>query len=155
MRLFLLRHGKAVARDEWDEDDSLRPLSKGGVVHAERVLSALAPFITAQEIFTSPWTRARQTAEVASSIWKLPLQEVDWLAGGAADAAERTRHLNKDADIVLVGHEPDLSLLAKHLCGAAMGLKKCGLAILEGRPAPEGMELMALLPPKMILSWSE
>lgn len=151
MRLFLLRHGKAVKPEEWKGGDDERPLTGGGVDHATRVLAALKPFITASEILTSPWLRARQTAEIASSAWQLPLRQVPWLAGEAASDAERAGHLPSRSDLVLVGHEPDLSRLVQHLCGATVTMKKCSLAMLEGRPEANAMNLICLLPPKVVL----
>ncbi len=65
----------------------------------------------------------------------------------AAVAAE----LPKRSDVVLVGHEPDLGTLIRLLCGARVGLKKCGLAVLEGDPEEDGMALLALLPPRFIM----
>jgi phosphohistidine phosphatase SixA len=154
MRLYLLRHGKAVDRDDWGDDDALRPLTKSGRDQATNVLAEVKPLVTAHEILTSPWTRARQTAELASTMWKLPLREVAWLAGEAASAAERRERISTLHDVVWVGHEPDFSALVQHLTGGQIVLKKCGLAILEGDPR-QTMQLTLLLSPKVVLGIAE
>ena len=154
MRLYLLRHGKAVDREDWTHHDAQRPLTKVGREQTTATLTALTPFITAHEILTSPWTRARQTAELASAIWHLPLKEAAWLAGETATAAERRERISAHHDVVWVGHEPDFSALVQHLTGGQIILKKCGLAILEGDPR-QTMQLTLLLSPKVVLGLAE
>ena len=39
--IFLIRHGKAGSRREWDGDDSLRPLSRPGVAQAQGLVPLL------------------------------------------------------------------------------------------------------------------
>ncbi|MBA3709066.1 MAG: histidine phosphatase family protein [Planctomycetes bacterium] len=156
MRLILLRHGKALERSEWDGADADRPLTKDGADQITRVCKALRDLIRADALWSSPWARARSTAELASSVWKLPLREVEWLAGEAMAADERIALLPTDADVVLVGHEPDLGLLAGALLGGtALQLKKAGVAILDGKPAPGEMRLIGLLTPKIVLELAQ
>jgi phosphohistidine phosphatase len=147
MRLILLRHGKSVEKTDWHDRDEDRPLTKDGVEHATQVLKLTAPFVHAVEIWTSPWLRARQTAELASGIWKMA-----WLAAEAQTPAERASRLRADTDVALVGHEPDLNELAQILCGGHIELKKCGMAFLEGEPKAGGMTLSALFVPKTLLT---
>src|SRR3954469_13698461 len=108
MLLTLLRHGKAVDKDKWNQDDTERPLTKDGIEQAARAFKAVRRWVEAEEVWTSPWTRARQTAELAADAWKLPRREVPWLAGDAMAREQQLRLLPKDIDVVLVGHEPDL-----------------------------------------------
>jgi phosphohistidine phosphatase len=152
MHLWLLRHGKAEDRDRWSDDDALRPLTKAGISHARRVLGLLDAWVVASEIWTSPFLRARQTAEIAAAEWKLPLREQAWLAAEVVDAATVAAHLDPERDLILVGHEPDLGRLAGWLTGGnPIPLKKAGLCHLAGEPVAGGMELQALLAPKLIL----
>ncbi len=151
MRLFLLRHGLAVDRGEWHGEDADRPLTKGGAHQATTTLKLVRPLIKAMEIWTSPWVRARATAELASAIWKLPLREAPWLAGEAATAKQVLDHLRDAPDVVLIGHEPDLGVLAGLLIGCkSLPLAKAGMAVLKGQPEPAGMELKLLLSPKAV-----
>jgi phosphohistidine phosphatase len=152
MRLTILRHGEAIDRDAWQGEDSERPLTEDGVKRLRKVLKASKRVIKAHEIWTSPWKRARETAEMASTFWKLPLREAAWLAGGAAIAKERAEHLRDDYDVILVGHEPDLGELIGYLCGGpAVALRKAGIAVLKGEPRAGGMALSTLLGPKALL----
>jgi len=151
MRLTILRHAVAVARTEWDGDDADRPLTKDGIARATRLLMQTRGLHRADEIWTSPWRRARATAELAAQLWKLPLTEVPWLAGGAATARERSTHLRSALDVVLVGHEPDLGELIGYLTGnTRIGLAKAGLAVLKGAPVAGKMDLHVLLTPKTV-----
>lgn len=156
MRLILLRHADAIDREAWHGEDADRPLTRDGAKRLKGVLKALRPLVDADEILTSPWLRARATAELAASVWNLPLREADWLAGGAADAAEGIAELRALGEPVLVGHEPDLGELIGALIGAkAVPLKKAGVAVLEGEAAPGGMRIVAVLSPKVVEALTE
>jgi phosphohistidine phosphatase len=156
MRLILVRHGKAVDRDAWHHHDSDRPLTEQGIDHASRVFKLVKPYVKAHEVWTSPYARARQTAEIASGIWKVPLREVDWLAPEAMPATGRIAELPRDVDVALVGHEPDLGLFAGALlAGNPVPLKKAGIAVLEGEPAAAGMQLRLVLTPKLVLGLAD
>jgi phosphohistidine phosphatase SixA len=152
MQLTLVRHGKAVDREDWHGEDDRRPLTREGIEQALRIFELVEPWISADEVWTSPWLRARHTAELACSAWQLPLREMPWLAGEALGAGERVRHLPRRTDVVLVGHEPDLGALAGLVTGGnPLPLKKAGMVILEGDPEPAGMTVLALLSPKVVL----
>ena len=152
MRLILLRHGKAEPRDGWPGEDADRPLTRDGERRAQRVLKAVGPLIGTGEIWTSPFLRARATAEIASALWGQPLREQPWLAAEAAPAAAWLPNLAGRGDLVLVGHEPDLSACAALLVGgAALDLKKGGLVVMEGEPRPAGMALHLFLTPRAVL----
>jgi len=151
MRLILLRHAVAADRVDWHGTDEERPLTRVGAKRLKRVLKATRPLAMAEEILTSPWLRARATAEIASEIWGLPLREAAWLAGGAANPREALEHIRLLGDAVLVGHEPDLGELAGFLIGVgALTLKKSGIAILRGDPGEGTMRLEALLSPTTV-----
>lgn len=156
MRVTIVRHGKAVDRAKWHLEDADRPLTKEGAAQAMRAFRTLRGWVAADEVWTSPWTRARQTAELAAECWRLPLREVDWLAGEAMSADRRIRLLPHDIDVALVGHEPDLGMLIGALAGGRpVPLKKGGVALLEGEPAPAGMQLRLLLTPKLVLGLAD
>lgn len=153
MILTLIRHGKAVEREAWHGDDADRPLTREGHAQMRAALRALTDVVKAEEIWTSPWKRARQTAELAAELWDLPLAECDWLAGEATEIPDWGRSLRGSSEVVLVGHEPDLGrFLGLMLGGRPMPLKKGGIAILEGMPRPGQMELRLLLGPKQAIA---
>jgi len=60
--LVLLRHAKALKRDEWDGDDSDRPLDNLGQLQAKRLLPQFYPY-SISEIHSSDAYRCMQTVE--------------------------------------------------------------------------------------------
>ena len=153
MILTILRHGKAVEREAWHGDDRDRPLSREGLVQTRAALRALHGAIDAEEVWTSPWRRARQTADAVAEIWDLPLTECPWLAGESTEIPDWSRNLRGAGEVVLVGHEPDLGrFIGLMLGGRPMPLKKAGIAVLEGLPRPGQMELRLLLGPKQAIA---
>jgi phosphohistidine phosphatase len=156
MRITLIRHGKSVDSEDWHGEDAARPLTREGAQQVRRCLKALRPVIDGDEIWTSPWLRARQTAEQAAELWERPLAERPWLAGDAAEPQEWLAELRGAGDVVLVGHEPDLGKFIGFLVGGRpMPLKKGGVAVLEGLPRAGGMDLRLFLSPKLLLELIE
>ena len=60
--LVVVRHGSAGDRDEWDDDDRLRPLDKKGRKQAARLVDVLAGS-RIERIVSSPYLRCVQTVE--------------------------------------------------------------------------------------------
>ena len=121
MQLYLLRHADA---DTVAPSDDERFLSEKGMVQAQRVARFCeAHEITPTVVFTSPLRRAHQTAAVVAEKLHAELRTVRWLACGAKAAAtmQQVYEYRDTAEIMLVGHEPDLSLLAAYLIGAPAG----------------------------------
>ncbi len=166
--LLLLRHGIAEERIPGG-DDAARALTARGRERSRAVLARMAGLgFRADRLLSSPLRRARQTAELAVRAGlaeALELAEAlapaadpldglsHWLAALAPPEGERPR-------LLLVGHEPDLSLLACRLIGAPAGaieLRKAGLAVLRLAPGPrrtlEGCgQLQLLLSPRLLLT---
>jgi phosphohistidine phosphatase len=142
MNLFLLRHGVAVERDEFDyAGDDARPLTPKGKKQLRHVAAAMRALkLDFDEILSSPLVRARQTAEIIAAELKLQKRLViaDELkpGGDAKKLVQKITGLKKvPANVLLVGHEPDfselISLLATGNHGGGFALKKGGLAKLE------------------------
>lgn len=115
MELYLMRHGEAVSRHEWDRDDSARPLSEQG----KKDLEAALPFIkksgfTVEIAITSPYIRAKQTAEmICSSLGKTPLKDPRLASGASiADYKQVINDHKKAMSILIIGHMPDLAHFA-------------------------------------------
>jgi phosphohistidine phosphatase len=96
----------------------------------------------AERMASSPLTRARETADLAMAAGLAPSMDVEDCLAPGADPLPLLRGWRTAESagggtagrLVLVGHEPDLSLLACHLIGATPGairLKKAGLALLR------------------------
>jgi phosphohistidine phosphatase len=142
MRLSLLRHGIAVERGSPDyENDSERPLTAKGERRMRRIAEGMLALGLAYDlILSSPYLRARQTAELVAQVLKTPdgIQLSDTLTpeGNPRQLIEALRTDDREQqDILLVGHEPYLSrLISTLLTGGPnlpMVMKKAGLCTLD------------------------
>ncbi len=171
LQLLLLRHGIAEERRP-GRSDRARVLTDRGRQRTRAVLErALALGLAADRLLSSPLTRARQTAEIARSVglapvlelseslepghdpWPLLLSALALLAATPPPAGEPEPARRR---LLLVGHEPDLGLLAASLLGATPGatpLRKAGLALLDlpADPTPGSATLQLLLNPRSLI----
>lgn len=73
MELIIMRHGLAEDREEFNRknsEDSLRPLTLKGRKKTQKVAMKLRDLIDEVDVIvSSPFTRARQTAEIVSQIF--------------------------------------------------------------------------------------
>jgi phosphohistidine phosphatase len=125
--LYLLRHGDA---EHESSDDASRRLTEKGERQARAAGAALAALgENLDACLTSPKVRALDTARLAcESLPGLEPEVAPELAGGDFDALALAAGRG---DVLLVGHEPDFSNEVARLTGAAVKLRKGGLAILE------------------------
>ncbi len=112
-------------------------------------------------ILTSPYLRARQTADIVQDVVApgVKIKQLSVLVP-EGDPAKMTKKLVEKVaatgskTLLCVGHAPSLDLLAAYLlgCGAAVvRLKKAGLASLEGPSLSRGgLSLYAALPPSIL-----
>jgi phosphohistidine phosphatase len=162
--LLLLRHGIAQERCP-DRADAERVLTGRGRSRTRAVLDRLVERgLRVDRLISSPLLRALQTAEIAVEAGLAEAVETAAeLAPGGDPLASLAGWLQPDRGepmpqrLLLVGHEPDLSLLATRLLGApagALGLRKAGLAQLALPPGAPwgGAVLELLLRPSMLLS---
>jgi phosphohistidine phosphatase len=134
MRLYFLRHAIAMEREQWDGPDSERPLTDEGRAQFETCVRGLATLdLTFDAIYTSPYTRAEDTARIVAAA--LAKECVVWpeLASGCdlERLAPRLAAMDEARAVMLVGHEPDFSGMIGRLIGgpgasAAVALKKGG-----------------------------
>jgi phosphohistidine phosphatase len=138
MRLYVLRHGPAVAAQEWEGSEDARPLTEEGQGEtraAARGLALLRPDI--EVIYTSPFARAFATAQIAGEALAVEVVPAAALAPGAR--LEQLRALLQERaeapGVMVVGHEPDLSTLVGELIAAPqparLALKKGGCACVD------------------------
>lgn len=134
--LWLLRHADAAD----GEPDDARPLTEKGTRQAQAAGRALAQLgVKLDACLASPKLRALQTAELACDPLGVQVTTEPQLAGGPFEAEELTAGLS---DVMLVGHDPSMSLALHDLTGAHSRMSKGGLAgINKG-------ELIVLLRPK-------
>jgi len=163
MMLSLLRHGIAVERgNSGDEDDAERSLTAKGERRMRRSAEGmLALGLTYDLILSSPYLRARQTAEIVAQILKTPegVHLSDTLAP-AGSPRQLLVALHTDyrewQEVLLVGHEPYLSRLISTLLTGGPNLsvvmKKGGLCTLEVETLRFGRcaSLLSLLSPSQL-----
>jgi phosphohistidine phosphatase len=122
--LYLVRHAIAEDRGSAWSKDALRPLTEQG---RRRFVAAAAGLARLEgipaRILTSPYERARQTAELLAAAGRsgtvvdlLPLLEP---GHPPSTVLARVRKEARGEPVALVGHEPDLGLLAAALLGTA------------------------------------
>ena len=161
MHLYVVRH--AIAEDARPgQDDAERRLTGEGERKFRKVVSGFRELdVSFARVLTSPWLRARRTAELLSPVSDSDPIETDLLAKTPSDEllallAEMTGPPEQAGLTAVVGHEPWLGELIAWLVfgdrklGDSITLKKGSIAWLVGSAVPGGMELRALLPPKML-----
>jgi phosphohistidine phosphatase len=133
--LWLLRHADAAD----GSPDEARPLTEKGVRQAQAAGLALARLgVTLDLCLASPKLRAMQTAELACEAIGAPVQTAPELAGGPFDAEALAAGLGA---VMLVGHDPSISLSLHDLTGVHTRMSKGGLAGIQRG------ELLVLLRP--------
>lgn len=152
MTLYVLRH--AIAEDPRPgQPDSSRQLTETGRNRCRRVLAhAKRVKVEPSYVLTSPYDRAAQTAEIAREElgFDRELITTDALIPfvGVQDLWNVIRDYAVGGDVMIVGHNPQLSMLVMWLLGAradALWLKKSGLVALDiGSAGPH---------PRAELSW--
>lgn len=161
MHILLFRHGIALDAVEASAagiGEHERPLTPQGIRRTAEAVQGLRVLLESVELIAhSPLTRARQTADLLAGIYPAARRaETRTLRPGvtpetlAQFVAQRARRGSSDA-VILVGHEPGLSLWAGWaLTGKAQalfGLKKAGACLIEfeGAPQPRAGKLLWLM----------
>lgn len=114
MRLYLIQHGDAVAKDV----DSDRPLSQKGWGDIERLAAYVSKVgLRATRIIHSGKTRASQTAELLAPAFSVQGEAIVQVGLNPQDApAQVMEALNAHPEnTVIVGHMPSLGRLAAAL----------------------------------------
>ncbi|MGP1450056.1 MAG: SixA phosphatase family protein [Wolinella sp.] len=153
--VILIRHAKTIERDEWEENDSLRPLNDKGRKQARKLARFLENrYSSIDAIYSSSATRARDTARaIIKRFRKLELEtssKIDPDSGGAnyATLIEEADN-NGFKNIVIVGHEMDLSEAISMLCSnGEIRLHLSKASMVELRPNKDGVwQIEAIIPP--------
>ena len=164
-KIVILRHGIAAEPGTPGyEEDSQRPLTREGVTEMRRIAKAMKVLgLEFDLILSSPYVRARQTAEIVAE--GLGLQKKPQFSAGLRCGADprallqelKQKHSEKEC-VLLVGHEPFLSefisLLISGNKNCSIDLKKgglCLLAISSFEPG-ESAVLKWLFNPKQLLA---
>jgi phosphohistidine phosphatase len=141
MRLYVVRHAKALDRDPGRfPDDRLRPLTREGLKAFRALARRIGGATEAPElVLSSSWTRAWDTAIALEDEagWPAPERctalESDE-SGAVAALAREIAARAKVESLALVGHEPVLSALVAWLLGSdhpIIRMRKGAVAALE------------------------
>jgi len=84
--VLLIRHALAGNRNDWDDDDHLRPLSSKGQRQAAALVRRLKPWMP-ERLLSSPYIRCVQTVEPFAESLGRKVEEVGELGEGAGAAA--------------------------------------------------------------------
>ncbi len=132
IRLIVVRHGD-TEQETGIPDDSRRITKKG-----KKQLKRTANFIdkmnySVENIISSPLIRSRESAEVIVDELELELKiDMDDSLKPDADVASTVAFIKKLKDnTIIVGHNPNLSLLLNKIAGFNGELKKAGIAVLQ------------------------
>ena len=165
MDIFILRHGIAVERGtKGFENDSERPLTPKGKRQLYKSAGAMRKMkLRFDLILSSPYERARRTAEIVADELKLRKRlKFSDLLKYESDPLDLIAQLAKlkpaPKELLFVGHEPYLSRLISRLVSGdesmAMDLKKGGLCKLEAEKlhVRKRAQLAWLLTPRQMKS---
>jgi len=159
--LVLVRHAQAGDPERFRQmtgrPDRERPLTGEGRKRNEAAAAGLSRLLgQLDHLFSSPYTRAWQTAQGISEVFGRPPEaaeslEPPWRPGPLSEWLEA--RVARGETAILVGHEPDLSTLIAHwLCGgksrAPVPMEKgaaCALRV-SGNIVPGEVELVWKLP---------
>ncbi|HEY2954375.1 MAG TPA: phosphohistidine phosphatase SixA [Candidatus Eisenbacteria bacterium] len=134
MKIILFRHGPAGERDSsrWP-DDGERPLTSRGEQRTRLAALGLRRIErNVDRILTSPFKRAERTAKILGQVLEMDgIEALDALVPGGSQAkiVEAVTAHPRARTVILVGHEPDLGMLAGHLLFKSQSpipLKKAG-----------------------------
>lgn len=153
MRLYLMRHGIAIDREDpncpREEDRYLTPDGVKKTRDAAKGLAALG--IEPAVYLTSPLRRAVETAELTASVFGFPKEKIrrsDALSLGrsAVSLFKELAHL-RAREVICFGHAPHLDEVIARALGSrtlVTSLKKAGVACLD---------LESVSPPRGTLVW--
>lgn len=157
MHLYILRHAEAEATIISDHE---RRLTRYGHQQA----ASVGRFCSKQQVFpevilTSPVVRARQTSEAVMAVLKRgELIEVPWMACGMnpENILQELQGYKKLEQVMIVGHEPDLSSLIAMLLDiknpAALAVSKAALVAIELQKIERGCGVLKWFVPAELIS---
>lgn len=156
MKVFLLRHSIAA----YGGPDPDRSLTQEGQHHAESLARFIRDnsFFDYEEVWCSPYRRARQTAKPFMDEQPGPInyQEMDCLVPFGEPMEVLSKLIELHHSVLIVGHNPHLSQLARILLGVNQShvhlpFKKSGLMAFKRDPFSQtGYSLAGYLTPKSI-----
>lgn len=156
MRLYFVRHG--IAEDLAGSDFARELTARGRrrVKTSAAVMQALG--LRPQRIYSSPRLRSRQTADIIAGALGREVELAESVNFGfdLADARSLSADCGPDAEIMFVGHNPDMSAIVSELTGVSISMKKGGLARVDAYAAEaDAGELVWLIAPRVFDALAE
>jgi len=133
MRIYLVRHGPAGQHGSTPGPDRERPLTRKGVRRTQAAFAGLRRSgVRLDSIFSSPYRRARETAELLVRELRFEGEVVESPAlvpdAPPGKVLEALRSGPEGGRVALVGHEPHLSHCLALLVGGNAGALEMGKA---------------------------
>ncbi len=130
VRVYLVRHGKAE-RDAAG-GDAARQLTPEGRARFFALAGSLAERIEISRIVTSPFARARQTADILAAATGAPVAESPGLAPGCSSARGLLELAHGEgAGVALVGHNPEMADAVALAAGHGQKMRPGAVAALD------------------------
>lgn len=136
--LVLMRHSKALdIYESGAKNDFERPLSPAGIAKAKEQAKTLKETLGEVDIIAaSPLLRAMQTAQIVAAAFNAEdkIKPFPELADSMAvnGYGEIIKDLSaKHSKVILIGHNPAISALARELCGDYVSLSAGDYKIIE------------------------
>ncbi len=133
MIIYLMRHGLAE-RAVPGKEDATRHLTEQGRSEVTQLAQALAEGLSGLDhLFSSPYLRARQTAELVGAAIGVPVEVDARLAPGCTLHGIEEMHTEYGAPMqfLTVGHQPDVGYLVGALTGRSIAIREGSLIVIE------------------------
>lgn len=137
MKLYLMRHGESPSATEAGvRVDAERPLTANG----RKETRAAAAYLAKQGakpgvLLVSPLKRAQMTAKEVSEVFKRLAPKTYSPLDNTMNGSDLFRKLMDDhgdqAEILVIGHTPQLGETANHLIGAFFSIQPAGIVAVE------------------------
>jgi len=140
MDCVFVRHGIAVAREEWEGKDVDRPLTEKGKRRVREVAAGLRRLeVRPTVIYASPARRTVETAQLLHGLLArsslMELRDELLPEASPSEVVSLIQDLPPESCVVCIGHEPQLGMAASLLLSgrayASFPMKKAGACLIE------------------------
>ncbi|MGC8768059.1 SixA phosphatase family protein [Calditerrivibrio sp.] len=129
MKVYFIRHAIAMEREEWQDDDLKRPLTKDGIKKFKSFFKKISKNLKKPDLLiASEAERSIATAKIIAKLYDIDYK-IDNRINPGSDIMQYKLVLDEMADnnvnsIAIVGHEPDLSnFISFYIAETALSLK--------------------------------
>lgn len=156
MEIYIVRHAIAEDAPRKGGGDAARALTEEGKQKMKEAAEGFARLdVSIDKIITSPLVRAKQTAEILSKAIGKKIEEMEELAPGhpPEEVCARLSKIAKLKSVMLVGHEPNCSILASYLLNGSsveIQFKKGAICRIDGELSRQSGTLIWHLSPQVL-----